>query len=166
MSTKILCPGSGERSDRVHASGAVMCPSCNGAYLSAGMTVPDHECEAEKPTELESLLGAIARGWCHPENAHKVMDEELAEAIADEVLPLLVVARERTDQEHLRTVHGRLAEERDALVAERDRLRTVATRFRRAATLIERTEKTILQWPTAEVDAFIAAFPISEDGED
>ena len=22
-----------------------MCPSCNGAYLSAGMTVPDHECE-------------------------------------------------------------------------------------------------------------------------
>ena len=47
MSTKILCPGSGERSDRVHSSGAIMCPSCNGAYLSAGMTVPDHECEAE-----------------------------------------------------------------------------------------------------------------------
>ena len=56
-----------------------------------------------------------------------------------------------------------LVDERDALVAERDLLREAATRFRRAATLIERTEKTILQWPSAEVDAFIAAFPISED---
>ena len=48
---------------------------------------------------------------------------------------------------------------------ELDRLREAAARFRRAATLVERTgETTLIQWPSAEVDAFIAAFPISEDG--
>ncbi len=31
------------------------------------------------------LLGAIARGWCHPRNAGKTLDPELAEAIAREV---------------------------------------------------------------------------------
>lgn len=31
------------------------------------------------------LLGAIARGWCSKENAHKEMDTSLAFAIADEV---------------------------------------------------------------------------------
>jgi hypothetical protein len=98
MSTKIPCPGSGERSNRIHSSGALMCPSCNGAYLSAGATLPEHECEVETPTDLELLLGAIARGWCHPENAHKVMDEELAEAIADEVLPMLVLIRSERDR--------------------------------------------------------------------
>jgi len=33
----------------------------------------------------EELLGAIARGWCHPKNAGKVMDPDLAVAIAAEV---------------------------------------------------------------------------------
>lgn len=40
-------------------------------------------------TDLEELTGAVARGWCHPENADKQMDAELAEAIVDEVLPLI-----------------------------------------------------------------------------
>lgn len=35
------------------------------------------------------LLGAIARGWCHDKNSHKVMDEDLAVAIAEEVMPLI-----------------------------------------------------------------------------
>jgi len=48
---------------------------------------------AEKFAELivqecinrEKLLGAIARGWCHENNAHKTMDSDLAIAIFDEV---------------------------------------------------------------------------------
>lgn len=37
----------------------------------------------------EDIRGAVARGWCHPENEHKVMDSDLALAIADEVTSLL-----------------------------------------------------------------------------
>lgn len=37
-----------------------------------------------KITEQE-LLGAIARGWCSPENERKAMDPALAFAIAEEV---------------------------------------------------------------------------------
>jgi hypothetical protein len=36
--------------------------------------------------DLAGLVrGAVARGWCSPENAHKEMDVHLAEAIAQEV---------------------------------------------------------------------------------
>lgn len=38
-----------------------------------------------EPVAWESLLGAIARGWCYEENANKIMDSELALAIAKEV---------------------------------------------------------------------------------
>lgn len=63
-----------------------------------GLTVPyrkvgcvQHDCEQcqkRKQVEWESLLGAIARGWCYQENAHKTMDSELAVAIAKEVQAL------------------------------------------------------------------------------
>jgi hypothetical protein len=33
----------------------------------------------------DEILQAVARGWTTPRNAHKVMDEDLAEAIAIEV---------------------------------------------------------------------------------
>lgn len=33
----------------------------------------------------ERIRGAVARGWCHPENKKKEMDVELAIAISDEV---------------------------------------------------------------------------------
>ena len=33
----------------------------------------------------EELLGAVARGWCHPKNENKVFDPDLAIAIAAEV---------------------------------------------------------------------------------
>jgi len=33
----------------------------------------------------EDILGAVARGWCHPENENKKMDSDLALAIADEI---------------------------------------------------------------------------------
>ena len=42
------------------------------------------------------ILEAVARGWCHPDNEQKVMDEKLAVAIAAEVCavdrPLLGLA--------------------------------------------------------------------------
>ena len=36
-------------------------------------------------TKEEKILGAIARGWCHPETEDRIMDPELAEAIAQEI---------------------------------------------------------------------------------
>ena len=35
------------------------------------------------------ILGAVARGWCHPENSAKAMDSDLALAIAAEIAALL-----------------------------------------------------------------------------
>jgi len=37
----------------------------------------------------KDILGAVARGWCHPINAKKVMDSDLAIAISAEVNALL-----------------------------------------------------------------------------
>ena len=37
----------------------------------------------------EEIRGAVARGWCHDKNAHKIMDSDLALAISDEVEKLL-----------------------------------------------------------------------------
>ncbi len=34
----------------------------------------------------EQVTQAVARGWCAPENAHKIMDPELAMAIVREVV--------------------------------------------------------------------------------
>ena len=42
------------------------------------------------PSE-EDVSGAVARGWCSPENAHKEMDSTLAEAIVKEVTRVLGV---------------------------------------------------------------------------
>jgi hypothetical protein len=38
--------------------------------------------------ERECIAGAVARGWCHAQNAYKVMDVDLAMAIVDEVMAL------------------------------------------------------------------------------
>ena len=34
----------------------------------------------------KQVIQAVARGWCHPDNSHKVMDVDLAKAIAAEVV--------------------------------------------------------------------------------
>jgi hypothetical protein len=47
------------------------------------------ERDAAKAGVTDELLGAIARGWCSPENSHKEMDSALALAIASEVAHLL-----------------------------------------------------------------------------
>jgi hypothetical protein len=41
--------------------------------------------EKQEPVAWEDVLGAIARGWAHPENARKPMDVQLAVAIAKEI---------------------------------------------------------------------------------
>jgi len=40
--------------------------------------------------DIETMRGAVARGWCHEKNEKKVMDTDLAEAIAQEVMLLLL----------------------------------------------------------------------------
>ena len=42
---------------------------------------------------LEGVRGAVARGWCAPENASKEMDVDIAEAITREVYALLTDAQ-------------------------------------------------------------------------
>ena len=37
-------------------------------------------------TMEQQVREAVARGWCHPKNASKEMDCDLAEAIAEEVV--------------------------------------------------------------------------------
>jgi hypothetical protein len=41
----------------------------------------------------EQVRQAVARGWCDPRNAHKVMDVDLAEAIVEEVIRSFSPAR-------------------------------------------------------------------------
>jgi hypothetical protein len=43
------------------------------------------QAEKQEPVAWEDVLGAIARGWAHPENARKPMDVQLAVAIAKEI---------------------------------------------------------------------------------
>ena len=38
---------------------------------------------------FEEIAGAVARGWCSPENARKEMDSDLAYAITNEIESLL-----------------------------------------------------------------------------
>ena len=35
--------------------------------------------------KIERIRGAVARGWCHPDNSSKTLDVDLAEAISQEV---------------------------------------------------------------------------------
>jgi hypothetical protein len=45
-----------------------------------------------KPELPEYIVGAVARGWCAPENANKVMDSDLAYAIVREVVSAIALA--------------------------------------------------------------------------
>jgi len=47
--------------------------------------IPESEAYKQEPVAWEDVLGAIARGWAHPENARKPMDVQLAVAIAKEI---------------------------------------------------------------------------------
>lgn len=65
-----------EQADRCRAQGGGTTEESAGA-ASQSQAVPS-----------ELLLGAIARGWCAPVNAKKIMDVDLVQAIANEVAPL------------------------------------------------------------------------------
>lgn len=94
----------------------------------------------------EELLGAIARGWCTPVNEKKVMDSDLAIAIAEEVVKYLAAARSR-EQDMTTQTAEQLAQDIDegnfslrdlhraaamlrSLAAEIERLRLDAERYR------------------------------------
>jgi hypothetical protein len=64
-------------------------------------SVLEVENEEESATRLEKLTAAVGRAWTHPETASKEMDVEIAEAIIDEVLPLLVKAEDEKDEPKL-----------------------------------------------------------------
>ena len=51
--------------------------------------------QQNEPVTWESVLGAVARGWCYEENANKTMDFELAVAIAKEVHALYTTPQQR-----------------------------------------------------------------------
>jgi hypothetical protein len=59
-----------------------------------------------EPKEWEEVLGAVARGWCHPENHEKVMDSDLAIAIAKELMPIVSEARRLAIQEAVGVLEG------------------------------------------------------------
>ena len=59
-----------------------------------GISKPEQE-----PVAWESLLGAVARGWCYEENANKTMDSDLAVAIAKEVQALYTTPPQRKEPE-------------------------------------------------------------------
>lgn len=48
--------------------------------------------QAEAPSR-EAICGAVARGWCHPNNSMKIMDYDLAFEIVAEVVDLLAAPR-------------------------------------------------------------------------
>jgi len=54
--------------------------------------------EQGEPITWESVLGAVARGWCYEENANKTMDSELAVAIAKEVHALYTTPQPKQEQ--------------------------------------------------------------------
>jgi hypothetical protein len=64
----------------------------------------------QEPAAWEDVLGAIARGWTHPENAQKPMDVQLAVAIAKEIQDMYT-----TPPAAQRQWVGLTAGERDAL---------------------------------------------------
>ena len=55
-----------------------------------------HNAPPLREMSYEELLGAIARGWCTPVNEKKVMDSDLAIAIAEEIVKYLATARSKT----------------------------------------------------------------------
>lgn len=51
--------------------------------------------------DIENILGALARGYCSEGQTHKVMDPELCEAQAQEIMALFPSeAEERPDVDH------------------------------------------------------------------
>ena len=76
--------------------------------MVAGMVRRPAQPEQE-PVAWESLLGAVARGWCYEENANKTMDSDLAVAIAKEVQALYTTPPQPEQNLNCKSTQARLA---------------------------------------------------------
>jgi hypothetical protein len=54
----------------------------------------DHAAPSATRASYAEIAGAVARGWCSPNNAHKEMDSELAFAITVQIVALLGIPNE------------------------------------------------------------------------
>jgi hypothetical protein len=52
------------------------------------MTTKQEDIDLEEV--MDEITGAVARGYCHPKNQHKVLDPDLCFAIIEEIRKLLV----------------------------------------------------------------------------
>ena len=74
------------------------------------------------PTTQE-LAGAVARGWCYPQNSHKEMDADLANAITKELEALF--ASPQSAPNLAVAMHEIMAEATDDSKEPRNRLQSV-----------------------------------------
>lgn len=84
----------------------VICPTCGAMADVDAWRCRSRAAALTNGKALEEIQQAVARGWCHYTNAHKVMDEGLALAIADEVFAILTAA---PIQAHSKTEYKRLS---------------------------------------------------------
>ena len=50
--------------------------------------------------DIDDIQGAVARGWCHKVNEHKVMDPDLANAIVEEITVLINTASDAAEDNY------------------------------------------------------------------
>lgn len=70
---------------------------CRNSKFTVRDVTNDGECDKNpnssgpigKQTLIESVRGAVARGWCDEKNEKKEMDVDLAEAIVREVIDII-----------------------------------------------------------------------------
>jgi transcription elongation factor Elf1 len=82
--TWVQCCGCGAR-------GPKTIPSCKHAILAWNERAAALERGVWVPS-VEDIRGAVARGWCHPDNGHKIMDVDLANAITAEIVAMIAAA--------------------------------------------------------------------------
>jgi len=73
----------------------LQCIHCGTVYADG--VPPAVLAPVQEPVAWESILGAVARGWCYEENANKTMDSDLAVAIAKEMQALYTTPQPQRD---------------------------------------------------------------------
>lgn len=64
-------------------------PDAGVVYAARSLLTAAPPAQPQSEPSATSILGAVARGWCHDKNKNKTMDPDLAIAIAAEVSALL-----------------------------------------------------------------------------
>lgn len=70
-----------------NACGACIPP--RGTRCAQPASPPSAEATVNENRAREIIVGAVARGWCHPKNSSKTVDTDLGYAIVDEVIAVL-----------------------------------------------------------------------------